>query len=294
MKESLDRYDRQHLSERKGARIEGVASAATEDRDCETCSILHKEESTHTTHSANIACPVYNQDRVRSLAKDWKAKQNQPPPKDRSQENSYRFALMRNAPPYTGGYPPYDPAAGLRPRRPPRQDRLQIADEEKLCTHCARAGADGNQKREGYKHNHNSNECRIKDGNVEKRNNPKPKDSSKRQRSESSTQQQMQMQDAYPQYQYGQSYPYANGYYPPPYQGEDFYRVGPHTQFMQPMGYPPQQQPYQYDRSEITQKVADSPPPVRSGSRERRQRSGGGSLTSPSRSRSRSNSRDRA
>jgi hypothetical protein len=103
MKESLDRYDRQHLSERKGARIEGVASAATEDRDCETCSILHKEESTHTTHSANIACPVYNQDRVRSLAKDWKAKQNQPPPKDRSQENSYRFALMRNPPPYTGG-----------------------------------------------------------------------------------------------------------------------------------------------------------------------------------------------
>jgi hypothetical protein len=285
MKESLDRYDRQHQSERKSARIEGVASVATEDRECESCSILHNEESSHTTHSANIACPAYNQDRFRSLTRDWKERQQQPT------DRSYKYALSRGG--LSGGYAPYDPAAGLRARRSPRQDRVQIAYEEKYCTHCARAGADGNLKREGYKNNHHSHECRIKDGNIEKRNNPKPKDSSKRPRSESSTQQLMQMQDTYPPYQYGQPYPYPNGYYPPPYQGDDFYRVGPHPQFVHHPGYPPQQQyPYLHDRTEIIQKAPDSPPPIRSASKERRQRNGG-SLTSPSRSRSRSNSRDK-
>jgi hypothetical protein len=281
MKESLDRYDRQHLSERKSARIEGVASAATEDRECESCSILHKEEPTHTTHNANIACPAYNQDRLYALVKDWKARQQ--PPTDRS----YKYALSRGG--LSGGYVPHDPAAGLRARRP-RQDRVQIGKEDKYCTHCARAGADGNLKREGYKYNHDSNDCRIKDVNLEKRHNPK-KDSSKRPRSDSSTQQ--LMQDAYPPYPYGQPYPYTHGYYPPPYQGEDFYRGNPHTQFMQ-MGHPPQQSPYLQDRTEITQKAPESPPTVRSASKDRRQRTGGGSLTSPSRSRSRSNSRDRA
>jgi hypothetical protein len=320
VKDSLDRYDRQHASGRSSAKIDGVMNAIISDRNCEACTTLHREESACNVHSATTPCPSQNQERIKTLARDAKSRNNIQQDRDRSQMPSYRYALMtvppNGPPPSRGNWKQTgDQAPTLSIGRPPsRQDR-HVVVEEKHCTHCQRAADHGNLKRGAIAHTHFSHDCRVKLDNIEKRNNPRgtySTGSTKRPREQTtSTQQQMAKDgqwETLPPYQHGQQYPYANGYYNP-YEREDYFRVGQqypgqqqHPLFQQPnfayqqqpmygtQFFHPQDRPSGRDRGTLRSPPADE---GRSSSRERRQKKGGGSQTSTSRSRSRSASREK-